>query len=1062
MKFVHLHVHSHYSLLDGLAKIDELVDYAKEIGYESLALTDHGSMYGIPEFYQKCKKTGIKPILGVECYFAPGGRFQKRANIDNKRYHITLLAKNNEGYQNLLKIVTKSNLEGFYYKPRIDKELLEEYSNGIICLSGCLNGEISQLVLKNQLEKAEKKLEEYLEIFKDDLYIELNYHPNIPESLVAKNRLIDLSKKYNVPVVATYDTHYLKPEDRDAHDVLLAIQTKNKINDENRLTMKNEDFSLCSKETMEELYLDIPEAISNSQKIADKCNVELDVSGKNFVFPQFQLPENFKDNIQYFEHLCKKGLEERLGNNISDEIRERFDYEIEMIKKMGFVDYFLIVQDFINWARQRNIFVGQGRGSAAGSLIAFVLKITDVNPIKYELIFERFLNPERISMPDIDIDFSDTRRDEVSHYLQEKYGKEHVAQIITFGTMKAKAVIRDAGRAMGLSYIFCDSIAKLIPLGEFGRTLEISLHSVEELKRIYKGDEQAKKLIDYAKKLEGVVRHASTHPCGTVITRESLINYVPLQKAPQSEEIIITQYDMHGIEDLGLLKMDLLGIRTLTIIENTLEIIEAIHNKKIEIEIEKIPIDDEKTFKLFRKTDTVGVFQLEGTGIRRYLKDLIPNNIEDIIVILALYRPGPLKTGMVREFIERKHGRKQVKYIHPKLEPILNKTYGILVYQEQLLRIAKDLAGFTMGEADILRKAVGKKIKKLLKEQKDKLIKGMIDNDISEDIAKKIWEFIEPFAQYGFNRSHSVSYALISYQTAYLKANYPLEFMAAMMNNEAKEVERTAELISECNRMGIKILLPDINESLKKFTVLKDKNSIRFGLQAIKNVGENISKEIVEERKKNGKYIDIKDFLERVGHKDLNKKSLESLIRAGTFDNMAERGELFENIDELLRYNQDNKKSEQSSQATLFDKEMIFSPLNIKKIEPISVKEKLNWEREFLGLYISDHPLNHIKKKIENIPLFPISKIEEKIIGKKIRICGIVNSIKKIITKNGKAMLIVKLEDVNNSIEVVVFPITFEKTFTDWKKDNILIIEGRVDKNNGELKVICENTRAIE
>ncbi len=1062
MKFTHLHVHSHYSLLDGLAKIGDLVNHAKEIGYDSLALTDHGSMYGIPEFNQKCKKIGIKPILGVECYLAPAGRFQKRPNIDNKRYHITLLAKNNEGYQNLLKIVTKSYLEGFYYKPRIDKELLKEYSNGIICLSGCLNGEISQLVLKNKFEKAEEKLKEYLEIFKDDLYIELSYHSNIEESLIAKNRLIDLSKKYSIPVVATYDTHYLKPEDKDAHDILLAIQTKNKIDDENRLTMKNEDFSLCSQETMEELYLDIPEAISNSQKIAEKCNVELEIDKKKFIFPQFQPPENFEDNNQYFDYLCEKGLKERFKDNISSEISERFDYEIEMIKKMGFVDYFLIVQDFINWAKQRNIFVGQGRGSAAGSLIAFILKITDVNPIKYDLIFERFLNPERISMPDIDVDFADTRREEVSSYLQEKYGKDHVAQIITFGTMKARAVIRDAGRAMGLSYNFCDNIAKLIPLGEFGRTLDISLQSVDELKRMYESDEQAKNLIDFAKKLEGVVRHASIHACGVVITKEPLVNYIPLQKAPQNEEAIISQYDMHGIEDLGLLKMDLLGIRHLTIIENTLEIIEAIHNKKIEIEIEKIPVEDEKTYDLLRKTETIGVFQLEGSGMRRYLKDLIPNDFEDIVVMNALYRPGPLKTGMTREFIERKHGRKKITYIHPKLEPILKKTYGIIVYQEQLLRVAKELAGFTMGEADILRKAVGKKIKKLLNEQRNKLIKGMVNNGISENIAKKIWEFIEPFAQYGFNRSHSVSYALISYQTAYLKANYPIEFMAAMMNNEATEVERTAELISECRRMGIKVLLPDINESLRKFTIIKDKNEIRFGLQAIKNVGENISREIVEQRKKNGKYIDIKNFLERISHKDLNKKSLESLIKAGAFDNFSDRKELFENIDELLRYNQDNRKSKESSQTTLFGKEMNFSPLNIKKTEPISVNEKLNWEREFLGLYVSDHPLNHIKENIKNISLFPISKISDKIIGRKVKICGIVNDIKKIITRNGKAMLIVKLEDTETQMEVVVFPTILEKTMVNWKKDNILIVEGKVDKNNGELKIICEGVRVVK
>jgi len=1051
-KFTHLHVHSHYSLLDGLAKIDELIARAKELGFDSLALTDHGAMYGIPEFYKKAVAAGIKPIIGVEAYLALESRFQKRPKIDDKRYHITLLAKNFQGYQNLLQLVTKSHLEGFYYKPRIDKELLREYREGLIVLSGCFAGELARLIVSNRLDQAEEKLKEYLDIFGENFYLEINYHPKIKESEIIKRGLIELSKKYNVPVVATYDTHYLRPEDAEAHDILLAVQTGNKIFEEDRLTLRADDFSLCPTETMLQMFNDLPEAIENTQKIVDLCDVKLDFT--KTLLPHFEVPLGQTPET-YLESLCQEGLKKRFGGKITTEIRERLNFELRVIEKTGFASYFLIVQDFVNWAKSNGIVVGPGRGSVAGSLVAYLLNITDIDPLKYDLLFERFLNPERIQMPDIDIDFTDTRRDEVLNYLRQKYGENHVVQIITFGTMAARASVRDTGRALGLAYSFCDTIAKLIP---FNNSLEEALANVVELKTLYERDPDVKRLLDSAKKLEGVSRHASIHACGVVITKEPMVNYVPLQRAPQDENIIITQYDMHAVEMLGLLKMDLLGLRNLTIIEDALEIIKAVRHE--DVDLTNLPEKDEKTFKLFKAAETVGVFQLEGSGMRRYLKEMIPTDIEDIIVLLSLFRPGPLE--FIPSYIARKHGKEKVFYPHPKLEPILKRTYGIVVYQEQLLEIARFLAGFTIGEADVLRKAVGKKIKSLLDEQKNKLIDGMVKNDIDKKIAERIWSFIEPFAQYGFNRSHSACYAQIAYQTAYLKAHYPVEFMAALMNNEAVEVERTAELITECRRMKIEVLPPDINESFGKYGVVAGTNSIRFGLSAIKNVGENIVDEIIHERKNNGPFKNIDDFLKRIGHKDLNKKSLESLIKAGAFDNLAERGELLANLDELLRYNQDVKKADLSPQINLFAKEMSFSPLRLKKTEAASQDEKLKWERELLGLYLSDHPLNRYKESIAKMTKMIIADISEKQLNRTVRLGGIVSDIKKILTRTGKPMLIAKLEDLSGNIEITVFPNTLEKTLTTWQKDNIIIVEGRVNQSYDGLKIICEQVKSIK
>lgn len=1045
-KFTHLHVHSHYSLLDGLAKIDELVARAKELNFEAMALTDHGAMYGIPEFYKKMKEAGLKPILGVEVYLAPESRFQKRAKIDDKRYHLTLLAKNYQGYQNLLKLVTKAHLEGFYYKPRVDKELLKECREGIIALSGCLTGEIPRLILANQKQEAEKKLKEYEEIFGEDFYLEINYHPNIEESKIVKKVLIELSKKYHIPAVATYDVHYLNPDDAEVHDILLAVQTGNKVFEEDRLTLRGDDFSLCSQERMIELFSDFPEALENTQKIVEKCNVELEL-GKTLL-PYFEVPLG-ETPESYLEKLCQEGLKKRYGNSIKPEILERLNYELSIINKTGFTTYFLIVWDFVNWAKNNGIVVGPGRGSAAGSLVSYLLNITDVDPLKYELLFERFLNPERIQMPDIDLDFTDTRRDEVIDYLRKKYGEDRVAQIITFGTMAARAAVRDAGRALGLSYSFCDTIAKLIP---FNSTLDQALNSVIELKTLYEKDPDVKKLIDSAKKLEGVARHASIHACGVVITKEPLTCYLPLQRAPQEENAIITQYDMYALEMLGLLKIDLLGLRNLTIIEDTLKIIEETKGEKIDLN--KLDEKDKKTFELLQKGETIGVFQLESQGMRRYLKELKPTDMEDIIAMLSLFRPGPLQ--FIPNYIARKHGKEKIHYPHPKLEPILKKTYGIIVYQEQLLELAKTLAGFTLGEADILRKAIGKKIRSLLEEQKTKLIQGMIKNGIDQKTAEKIWSFIEPFAEYGFNRSHSASYAQIAFRTAYLKAHYPLEFMTALLNNEAVEVERTAELIAECRRMKIAILPPDINESFEKFSIVPGQSAIRFGLLSIKNVGENIVREIIRERTINGPFQNLADFLQRINHKDLNKKSLESLIKSGALDNLGERGQLLENLEELLRYNQEAKKIALSPQINLFSREMSFSALKLKKTDPVPERLKLKWERELTGFYLTSHPIANYQKIFQNKGVKNIGEVSEKLLNKSIRIGGVITDLKKILTKTGRSMLVIYLEDLSGGIEVTVFPETLEKTLTIWQKDNVVIIEGRVARNQNGLQIICE------
>ena len=1055
--FTHLHVHSHYSLLDGLPKIGQLVDRAKELGMDSIALTDHGNLYGAVEFLKEAMQKGVKPIIGAEIYLAFEGMEQKRPKIDDTIYHLVLLVKNQKGYENLVSILTQGHLRGFYYKPRVDEDFLREHAEGLIALSGCLNGKIPRLLQSKKKKEAEATALFYQEIFGEgNFYLELQRHVNISAQKTTNQGVLELSEKLKIPVVATADSHYLSPQDSEAQDVLMLINTGARPNDPDRLTLSQDDFSLKSAEDMEKLFSDVPEAIANTQRIAKLCNFELELGVTKL--PIFPLPEG-KNADDYLQELCLKGLKGRPNIQDNKETASRLEFELSVIRQTGFASYFLIVQDFVNWAKSKRIVVGPGRGSVGGSLVAYLLKITNINPLQYNLLFERFLNPERLDLPDIDLDFADYRRDEVISYVADKYGKDKVAQIITFGTMAARAVIRDVGRALGYEYGYCDKMAKMIP---FSFNLQQTLEEVEEFKELYDTDEKAKRLIDLAKKLEGVARHASTHACGVVIAAQPLDSLVPLQHPTQNDQNIVTQYGMHSIEDLGLLKMDFLGLKNLSVIEDTLKRIYVIYHKSIDIET--IPQDDAKAYKLFQEGNTVGIFQVESAGMQRYLKQLKPTEFEDIIAMIALYRPGPME--LIPEYISRKHGKKKISYIHEKLKPILETTQGICIYQEQLMRIAQDLAGFTLAEADVLRKAVGKKIKSLLEEQQEKFISGMVKNNIERKIANQLWEWILPFARYGFNKSHSAAYATIAYQTAWLKTHYPVEFMSALLTADRNDIERIAFLIDETKKMKIEVLPPDINESFSNFSVVPDKNQIRFGLLAIKNVGEGIVEAIIEERKKSGPYKSMQDFISRISSSNLNKKSLESLIKSGAFDAFAERNKLLFNLERLLQVARESFKMKNGAQQSLFSSSS-QTPIEFPLEEADEVNEnlKLQWEKELLGLYVSSHPLASVKNLLEK-KAFSIAKIADQDSQSgsstpQIRIGGIISSIKRIITKAGKPMLFLGLEDLTDKIEVVVFPSLIDKYPDIVQENKIVLVVGRLNTYHGVQKFIAEEIEEL-
>lgn len=1049
-RFVHLHTHSHYSLLDGLPKIDELVQFAIGQGATALALTDHGVMYGVVEFFQKARAAGLKPIIGCEVYVAPFGHDQKRAKIDETNYHLILLAQNATGYHNLMKLVSIASLEGYYYRPRVDHGLLRQYSQGLIALSACLKGEIPTAILSDDEKRAKNLINQYQEIFgRENFYLELQHHPSLPDQERVNAALKKLSQETGAGVVATADSHYLRPEDAEAQDILLAIHQKKKLDDADRWSMAKEDLSMKSAEEMAALFADVPEAIANTIKIADRCNVELTLG--QVKLPHFSVPAGETAN-SYVRKLSLAGIPARYSQ-ITPELKKRLEYELDVISTTGFAAYFLIVHDLVTWAKRNGIVVGPGRGSAAGSLVSYLLNITNVDPIKYELLFERFLNPERIAMPDIDIDFADTRRDEVLRYAESKYGHDRVAQIITFGTMAARAAIRDVGRVLGLPYSYCDRVAKLIPMFA---TLNQAISAVPELKEIYDNDPEAKRLLDSAKKLEGVARHASRHACGVVITPEPLDHYLPVQYVSSDDHSIITQYSLHPIEDLGLLKMDFLGLSNLTILETSIAIIKRTRGETINLDT--LPLDNQATFKLLQRGETTGVFQLESGGMRRYLKELKPTELEDIIAMVSLYRPGPME--LIPQFIDGKRGKHKPQYLDPRLEPILEKTYGVAVYQEQVMQIARDIAGFTLGEADVLRKAVGKKIASLLNEQREKFIDGAVRNGSTKAVAGKIFDFIEPFARYGFNRSHAACYAVIAYQTAYFKANYPAEFMAALLSSDQHNSDRIAIEIEDARRMGMKVLPPDINESFASFTVVPGEHGlpdrIRFGLGAVKNVGDNLVAAMITERDANGPFLSLEDWLRRTKHKDLNKKSLESLARVGALDCLTSPESILANINDVLRYTKQEDEAASTGQTNLFG---MFPTghapkLRLQPAEPLQPQQRGQWEKELLGLYITHHPLAEHRQTLEKIAQ-PISGLRE-VPGQRIKVAGLITSVKRITTRTNESMAFIRLEDMTGTVEVVVFPTVFRESLDFWQVDRLVVIHGKPSQKDGEWKVLAD------
>ncbi len=1073
MKFVHLHVHTHYSLLDGLTKLDELIAFVKKEESPAVAITDHGVMYGVIEFYQKCKKAGVKPIIGVESYLAPRSRHDKITRTDEKRnYHLLLLAKNNQGYKNLLKLTSIAHLEGYYYKPRIDWEVLEKHKEGLIACTACIGGEIPTLIRSGNLEKARQRALEYNNLFgQDNFYFEIQHHPDLEGQDLVNKELIKMSRELNIPLVATNDSHYLRREDDEAQDILLCMQGKKKKDDPNRMCMTGNDFSFRTTAQMIADFKDTPEAIENTVKIADMCNVEIEL-GKTQL-PYFEVPDGFGQS-SYLRKLCENGLEKRYDKNYNDievGIRERMDYELSVVERMGWPSYFLIVADFVNWAKNQGIVVGPGRGSAAGSLICYLTGITNLDPLKYDLLFERFLNPDRISMPDIDLDFADARRGEVLEYVENKYGKDHVAQIITFGTMAARAAVKDVGRVLGAPYDYMDKLAKAIPM--FTK-LDEALKDVDEFKSFYKSDPQAKNIIDYARRLEGVSRHSSTHACGVLITKDPLVENVPVQYASSTDRTIVSQYSLHPVEDLGLLKMDFLGLKNLTIIETAIKNIKK--TQDLEIDIEKIPLDDLKAYKLFSDGETTGVFQFESSGMKRYLKELKPSEFEDVIAMVALYRPGPLNSGMVQEFIDRKHGKKEIVYNHAIMKNALKNTYGVIVYQEQVMQLSKDMAGFTGGQADTLRKAMGKKIAALMEKMKIEFVDGCIKNNLPQKLAEETFASMEKFAEYGFNKSHAACYAMVAYQTAYLKAHWPTEFMAALFTSDQQHIERLSVEIEEAQRMGIIVSRPDVNQSLETFTVVKSEfqngelvgkrksgDMIRFGLSAVKNMGAHIAEVLIDERKIGGVYKDLTDLLERVTDKDLNKKSMESLVKSGALDDFGERGMLLANIDNMLAFNKELVKNQNSKQSSLFADILdagIRNVIRLNNAPAIDRQEMLKWEKELLGLYVSDHPFTDYKKDLENI-ILPLKKIPELKNEDQLTVAGIITKIQKIITKTNKSMLFVKIEDDSAGTEILVFPNLYKSTFAIWAEGKAVIVQGKKSDKDNETKILANTASAV-
>jgi DNA polymerase-3 subunit alpha len=1088
--FVHLHNHTQYSLLDGLTKVPELVAHIKESGMDAVAMTDHGTLSGAIEFYTAAEEAGIKPIIGMEAYVASRSHTDRDPAHDKQYYHLIVLAMNNTGYQNLMRLSTIAHLEGFYYKPRIDRALLEKYNEGLIVLSGCISGEFGDALRQDQYDQAKEIAQWYKGVFGDRYYIELQDHGHAEhpsawaEQVAVTEKSLRIAKELAIPTVVTGDAHYLKHSDQEAHEILLCVQTGSFLADEKRMSLKDFELHVAGPEEIIQRWgAEHADAVRNTKLIADRCHVELSLG--NILIPKFEVPKGETEG-SYLHRLVYQGLAWRYGNiphaaaakldqaaakkTVAKEILGRAKYELDVINEMGFNGYFLIIADFINWGKDRGIVFGPGRGSAAGSIIAYALNITELDPLAYDLLFERFLNPDRISMPDIDIDIQDTRRDEVIQYCVEKYGTERVANIVTFGRMAARNAVRDVARVLQVPYAESDRLAKMIPPPVQGRHIPLatSLQSNADLKREYAENEQAKRVFDLAVLLEGTIRSHGVHAAGVVIAPDEIVKFTPLEMAQKG--VVSTQYSMGPIEQIGLLKMDFLGLSNLTIIKNALRIISRVYGA--EIDLSRLPLDDAKTFELFQKGDTTGVFQFESAGMKRYLKQLKPTAFDDLIAMNALYRPGPMQ--WIDDFIARKHGQSKIEYLHEKTRSALEATYGVLVYQEQVMQIAKDLCGFTGGQADTLRKGVAKKKPEVLAALKKDFIDGaQANSDISKSKIEEFWQSLEAFAAYCFPKAHSSCYATIAYWTAYLKANYPAAFMAALMTSDYDDTDRLAIEITECRAMGIDVLPPDVQESYLEFAVIKNSDGvdrIRFGLNAIKNVGTGAAEEIVKVRGNEGGFTNLEDFLRKVSSKAVNRKGLESLIKAGAFDSFEDRSVLLNNLDVLVAYAARTQKDLASGQTDLFgnvDIGTVATPKLALKQDglPYASRQQLLWERELLGLYLSSHPLGDYKLFLSEQAV-PMSELNEAVDGKSVRVGGSITDVREITTKNGQRMAFVKLADFTAELELVLFPGAFQQTFGIWTRDNVLLVDGKVsakdrDGNTTELKILVDTAREI-
>ena len=1049
MAFAHLHVHTEYSLLDGASRIKELVRRTKELGMDAVAMTDHGVMYGAVRFYKEAKAQGVHPIIGCEVYLAPGMR-QERTEVDGTRYyHLILLAENETGYRNLVELISLANTEGYYYKPRIDKELLRKYHEGIIALSACVAGEIPQAILRGNTRRAEELICEYVGIFgQDNFFLEIQDH-GLPEEKTVNRALRDMANRHGVGLAATNDVHYVNADDSEFHDILLCVQMGRTINDPDRMRFSGPDYYLKSEQEMAELFADYPGAIENTAKIAERCQV-------NFTFGELQLPfypipENFEKDDDYLRALCEERIPSRYPD-VTNEIRTRLDYELGVIHGMGYASYFLIVWDFILYAREHGVAVGPGRGSAAGSIVAYLLGITNIDPLQYALLFERFLNPERVSMPDIDIDFDDINRGRVISYVKERYGEDHVAQIATFGTMGAKGAIRDVGRVLEMSFSEVSAITKLVP-AELNITLDRALKESADFRRLYDEDESVRRVIDLARRIEGLPRNTSIHAAGVVIAKNPLASQVPVWV---SEGTLVTEFDKDDVEALGLLKMDFLGLRTLSIIADTVTHIRVSHG--IELDIDQIPLVDEKTSKMLCNGDTGAVFQMESAGMTNLVKDLQPKGFVDLIPTVALYRPGPLGSGMVTDFIDGLHGKKEVVYMHPLLEPILKETFGVVLYQEQVMQIVQVLAGFSLGQADILRRAMGKKKHDLLMAQKEIFMQGCDKNGIESGLANHIFDLLTHFADYGFNKSHSAAYALLAWQTAYLKAHYPVEFMAGVLTSIMDKTDKIPVYIQLCRQMGIKILPPDINSSAASFGI--EDGAIRFGLAAVRNVGENAIMSMERVRAEGGKFRSLVDFCARVDMRTINKRAIESLIKCGAFDSIGvERNQLLAALDAAIQDAARRQRDLLSGQIGLFGDDTMEEVQQIRisdDVPPSTARERLTWEKEATGFYITGHPLDDCSDTLSS--LLSIGEIRSAVRKDRqlVRVGGILTSTKRFTTKKGDTMLFAELEDFSGTIEVTVFPRVFYAHVSDLEPDAIIVVEGRVDMTGEEPKLLAD------